>query len=177
MESADLESCLKGAKQLGTRAKIFFVEKKFEESLQIRLKEIALLESAYKSDEKNGKVAGYLGETYSSIAKTLYKLKKEDIEYLLKAEEVFKKTFDAFKLPAFAYDTYLFVLRKLCGRAQKAEDKLPYARDYVLVLKKAAREKRYIYYKGGPSPAEDMLPGATAMLNELEDYIKSKNKI
>ncbi len=174
--SADLESCLREAKYLGLRAQGFFRERKFEQALQVRLEEITLLERAYdstpESDEKNGKVAGYLGQSYSSAAKTLYRLNEEDVEYLQKAREIFKVTFDAGRLPAFAYDTCLFVLRKLCRRAETPEEKLPYARDYVSVLVKATREGRCIHYKNGTALAKDLLPGAIMTVVELERQLK-----
>lgn len=179
MENIDLETCLKEAQALGLTARMLFKEDKFEQSLQVRLDEITLLESVYnntpKSDEKSGKTAGDIGESYASIAKIWYKLNndKKDVEYLQKSRDILKATFDAGRLLAFAYDTYLFVVRKLCQHAQTAEEKLPYAREYAWILVRATSENRYVYYEGEDKPAKELLRYAIMNVVELERQIKS----
>lgn len=94
-----------------------------------------------------------------------------------KSREIFKTTFDAGRLPAFTYSTYLFVIRKLFNRIVAPEEKLPYARDYVLVLIKATREDRSVYFKGGKMPAKELLPNAIRIVAELEKQIRDAKEV
>jgi hypothetical protein len=175
MENIDLETCLKEAQALGLTARMLFKEDKFEQSLQVRLDEITLLESVYnntpKSDEKSGKTAGDIGESYASIAKIWYKLNndKKDVEYLQKSRDILKATFDAGRLLASAYSTYLFVTYRLLERAVTPEEKLSYARECAWLLVRATNEDLYVDYK----PAKELLSSAIRRVVELEKQIKS----
>lgn len=174
----EIQELWKEARKLGYSAKEHYKNGSLEEAISLKQKEIKLLEEYFNclspENEEVGQICSWLGQAYSTLAAYVHEHGENNIHYLEKARERFKKAFDTYNLPAYSYSTYLWVL-ELLEKGKSLPERLPYVNEKVLLLIKASIENRNIKCCGSQEPAKKLLRNALHQQQQIQEqlnYIK-----
>ena len=117
-----------------------------QHALELKLKEIELLESARKQFPRDGRPIADVGEAYTSVSSILHDIGKreESILYSHKAKNAFRSIFNSDQFPRFSYDSYSFVLWCLANNAKTTADRYTFLKESVKVLERAIENKVYV---------------------------------
>lgn len=152
-ENKTVEDILEEAKQYGESAKIVQDSGYIRQAVDLKLKEIELLESARKQFTEDGRLAADIGEAYSTISRILHHAGNniegmDSVFYLYAAKKTFSSLFDnnENKFPRYAYHSYSFVLNLLTQNAKDFTEKRMLLTEHVKFLEHAVETHHYKCY-------------------------------
>jgi len=145
-----VEDILTEAKEYGESARIVQDSGHIRQAVDLKIKEIELLESAQKQFTEDGRLPAHIGEAYATISRILH-LAGNNIEgmdsdyYLYEARKTFSSLFDNnnSKFPKYAYYSYSFVLYRLAQNTKDFTEKQMLLTENVKVMEHAIARHHY----------------------------------
>jgi hypothetical protein len=145
-----VEDILTEAKEYGESANIVQNSGHIRQAVDLKLKEIELLESARRQFTEDGRLPAHIGEAYATISRILYRA-GNNIEgldsdyYLYEARKTFSSLFDNnnSKFPKYAYYSYSFVLYRLAQNTKDFTEKRMLLTEHVKVMEHAVEKNHY----------------------------------